>query len=353
MIDSLDEEIALAARYLDPAILSTEGLGHIAAIAQRFPKVSAFGFECRLGEAAPRADFGVRFLRDDKRSPAGFEEALAPAARRFAESDVWRRLAAFCDRWSDPRDVLYQGIEDIFLEFDIAGPPHAIPIPSFFLELDKGASRALTDEATLAALSVLGGGAPSPSLRDGWRRALDALPRGAKVTAVGSMLSRATRSVRVCVTGLPAPAVSGYVAAAGWPGDPGALDALIASVAGSVDRVEPCFDLGDAFGEKIGVELQIDGPRREKKARWTPVLDQLVAAGHGLPEKRDALGRWMGYARTPGEGAVCLISREINHVKLVHQREQPLEAKVYLAFMRTWQRPAPPGDAALDASPPR
>ena len=352
MIDSLDEELTLAARYLDPALLSPEGLDHIAAIARRLPRVSALGFECRLGEPGPRADFGVRFLRDDKRAPAGYAEALAPAARRLVESEVWRRLLAFCDRWNDPGDALHRGIEDIFLEFDVTGPPQAIPIPSFFLELDKGASRALTGEVTLAALEILGGGAPSSALREGFCRALEALPRGAKVTAVGSMLSRATRSVRVCITGLPALAVPGYVAAAGWPGDPGALAALIASVASGVDRVEPCFDLGDAFGEKMGVELQIDGPRREKRARWAPVLDGLVASGRCLPEKRGALGRWMGYARTQEE-AVCLISREINHVKLVHQRGRPLEAKAYLAFLRTWHERAPRVGAELEPSPPR
>jgi hypothetical protein len=297
--------------------------------------VSAFGFECRLGEAAPRADLGIRFARPV--AGADVEGSLASVARSLSSSEVWRRLGAFCARWSDPRDLLHRGIEDVLLEFDLPGPPPEVPIPSFFLEIEKTATASLMHDASLAALAILQGESATTRFHEGFGRAVAALPPGARITAVGSMLSRTVRSVRVCVTGLPAPAVPAYVEAIGWPGNRGELDALVASVAACVDRVEPCFDLGDAVGEKLGVELHIDGPRAERRTRWARVLEMLVARGECLPDKRDALQRWVGSARLEGrapEEAPCLILREINHVKLVRARDRRPEAKGYVSFQR-------------------
>ncbi len=350
MIDSLDEDLTLAARYLDPALVSLEELDHIAAIARR-TRVSALGFECRLGERGPRADFGVRFLREDKRARAGYAEALAPprggSSRARSGGASWSSASAgtiratrstgasrtFSSSSTSPaRRRRSPSLRSFSSSTRGVACPHRRGDP-------RGARDPRRRRAELgAARGLLPRARGAPARGQGHRGGVDALARdacGARVHhgAAGS------RGVRVCRR-------RGVARRSRRPRRAHRPRGKRRRSGGALLRSRRRVWREDRR------RAQIDGPRREKRARWAPVLDGLVAAGRCLPEKRGALERWMGYARTQEE-AVCLISREINHVKLVHQRGRPLEAKAYLAFLRTWHERAPRVGAELEPSPPR
>ncbi len=350
---TLTDYLRLAAPHLPSSLLSPEGLAHLERLARLMPPVSASGFECRLGAPDPLADFGVRFLAADgsRAVLAGREDAPFHLPGFLLEHPVWRRLRDFGARWDTPGTRLHAEVGDIFLEFDVAGPPPEVPIPSFFIEYDKQARH--RRETMEEALGLLWGEPLSPAVGERVGACLEALPAGAKVSAVGAMFSRRFEGVRLCLYGLGPRSIPEYLARVGWPGEPEALAAQLAGVADRVERFSLCFDVGTRVLPRVGVELHLAENLQEDGARWRLLLERLVEQGLCLPSKRDALLGWLGHTHTRAHEAtmpehlravaraqqpelLCAFLRRLNHVKLVHAPGQPTEAKAYLGFLQAW-----------------
>ncbi|PTL80821.1 hypothetical protein [Vitiosangium sp. GDMCC 1.1324] len=354
MAHALNEYLRLSAPHLSPRLISPTALEDIERIARLLPPVSASGFECRLGKEEALADFGVRFLAADgsRGVLAGRGDTGLTLSPSLFVHPVWERLRRFGAHWDEPGTLLQEEIRDVFLEFDVEGAPAPVPIPSFFIEYERKAWRRL--EALEESLALLWGEPLAPAVRDRVVDCLAALPPEGQVSAVGAMFSRRFDGVRLCLQGLGPGTMPGYLARIGWPGDLAELEALLAPVADRVERMALSLDVGAAVLPKVGVECHLAESLHEADtARWTALLDALVAQGLCLPAKREALVGWLGHTHLrshpevlPGNlralstslapRALPVFLRRINHLKLVLQPGQPPEAKAYIALLQRW-----------------
>jgi hypothetical protein len=354
MAATLTDYLKLAEPHLSPRLISPTALADIERISRLLPPVSASGFECRLGREEAQADFGVRFLAADgsRAVLAGRGDSGSALPSSLFTHPVWERLRCFGARWDEPGTLLHEEIGDVFLEFDVEGTPPPVPIPSFFIEYDRRASRHL--EALEESLALLWGEPLAPAVQARVEECLAALPPGGRVSAVGAMFSRRFGGVRLCLQGLGPGTMPGYLARVGWPGAPDALEAMLARVAGRVERMALSLDVGPAVLPKVGVECHLAESLHEADSeRWTSLLDSLVEQGLCLPAKRQALVDWLGHTHlrsrpealpsnlralstSLGPKALPVFLRRINHLKLVLQPGQPPEAKAYLALLQRW-----------------
>jgi len=354
MAHALDEYLRLAEPHLPLPLVSAEARAHIERIARLLPPVSASGFECRLGQAEALADFGVRLIATDgsRAVLAGREGADFTLPASLREHPLWERLRRFGARWDEPGTLLGEEIRDVFLEFDVVGAPPEVPIPSFFIEYVDAAHRRL--EALEESLALLWGEPLAPAVRERVVACLEALPPGARVSAVGAMFSRRFDGVRLCFHGLSPDTLPDYLGRIGWPGDRAGLEALLAGVADRVERLVLCLGVGATVLPKVGVEChQAERLQEPDGARWSLLLERLVEQGLCLPPERDALLSWLGntHARSRpealpgnlraraeaiGSQAVPVFMRRINHIKLVHSPGEPPEAKAYFVLLQRW-----------------
>jgi hypothetical protein len=354
MADALNAYLKLSAPYLSPCLISPTALADLVWIARLLPPVSASGFECRLGREEAQADLGVRLLAADgsRAALAGRGDPSLALSPSLFVHPVWERLRRFGVHWDEPGTLLQEEIRDVFLEFDVDGPPSPVPIPSFFIEYERQAWRRL--EALEQSLALLWGAPLAPAVRARVVDCLAALPPEGSVSAVGAMFSRRFDGVRLCLQGLTPGTMPGYLARIGWPGEPEELEAMLAPVAGRVERMALSLDVGAAVLPKVGVECHLAESLYEPDTeRWTALLDVLVERGLCLPAKREALVGWLGHTHlrsrpetlpsnlralsaSLGPSALPVFLRRLNHLKLVFQPGQPPEAKAYLALLQRW-----------------
>jgi hypothetical protein len=352
MGESLNNYLRLAEEHLHAELISPEALAHIRKIARLLPPVSASGFECRLGEQAPRADLGLRFWPPE-RGPeylAGLDAGGASLPAFLLEAPAWRRIRRFGARWADPASSLYREIKDIFLEFDVDGAPAETPIPAFFLDFHKHAANRL--ETLQEAVEILWGESLAAPVRRQLLRCLDVLPEGAVLYSMGAMFSRAFHGVRLHFHYMESRDMPDYLSRAGWSGSLRAIEELLAWMPSGLTL---CIDVGEQILPRVGVQYHIDENMKSSTPRWIEFLDMLVDRGLCLPAKRDGLVSWCGHlhershrevwpetltrlSRRLGGNVMSVFLRMINHVKVSYQPGQPLEAKAYLGLVQTWLR---------------
>ena len=96
--------IEMVAPRLHPALVCRDNVDSILAISRVLPSWQCAGFECRLGDPAPRADFGVH-LRRTHGIPID-EELLGQGGPLDADSgDAWHRLRSFARAWSGTEGI--------------------------------------------------------------------------------------------------------------------------------------------------------------------------------------------------------------------------------------------------------
>jgi len=341
------------------ALMSRENLAHVRAVAEHFPAgVSEFfGFECRLGDAAPRADFLFCSKAEEggREVLAGLQPREELGASLLAHP-VWQRLRRFARDWADPGSPFHEPVRNLWFEFDLEAPPADPPVPSVFFGTEALRSGASEAPAWLArVLEGLRGDAPGPALRAALDRCVAALPSGASIFQVGMMLARPGEAVRVCVRGVAPEQRLAFLERAGWARETGALARVLADLPPLADSVDLDLDLLPEVGPKLGLECSFYGG---DPARWgfPAFVDALVDRGLCLKEKRDGLLAWSGGVherqrpeRWPadlrrrsaalGPGTASAFIRWPYHVKLVYQAGRPLEAKAYLAVRQFWPTP--------------
>lgn len=337
---------------LPPELVSPRTFAVIHSIASILPGALAYGpmwLECRLGEDAPRADFSV-----SANTLVGGREALLQLDPALLGHPIWRQIHNFATAWADPSSPLYENVDNFCLEFDVAETPAPLPLPGVFFGFRSGPdysarqSRAYLDDisVTQAAVELLTGRTMSRAYAETLSRCFRLLPSHAKKTFIGIMLSRNETSLRFVVRGLDLGEMFDYLERIGWQGS---LDDLRASFAGLSDLVDffwLCIDIDETIGPKIGVECYCRNyPHEETK--WPRFLDYLVERGCCTPARYAALLRspgsspieshdtiWPESLRQASQllaaTAFTKMTREIRHIKLVHQPQQALEAKVYL-----------------------
>lgn len=343
---------------LPPELIDAACFGRIQAVAGRLPAALSefFGFECRLGEAAARADFLVcakaEFSGRDVLAGRLPDATLGADLRTDA---AWGRVLDFAAAWAEPASPLHASVENVWLEFDVAEARVGSPSPSAFFgaELRGGARRQASLRVLDEALGHLLGSARASALGPGLDAVLRALPEQAWVFQVGAMLARPTDAVRLCVRGLRADSLPAFLDAVRWPGDAADARAVIDDSFARAASVDLDLDLAPAGTlPKLGFECSF-AEREPRERTLAPFLDSLLERGLCTDGKRAGLLAWTrGFhershperwpddlrqaARQRGAGALCVFLRWPYHVKLVHEPERPLAAKAYLAVRQVW-----------------
>src|SRR3954452_5441111 len=187
-----------------------------------------FGFECRLGASGAPADvlFAVR---------RGQATALLECDR------AWGPIVDFARSWSDPGSALHETVNSLWLEFDTERLPErgAVTAPNAFFgpTKDPGADGYRPDWWVDTAMATLRGRAVGRAQRASLSRCVAQLPGPANVVQVGAMVARPGAATRICIRGIDAPGIPGYLAAIGRPDEDGALRVLLDEFAPLVDEV--------------------------------------------------------------------------------------------------------------------
>jgi hypothetical protein len=360
--DSFAAYLRPLAPYLDAALISPEALADIADIARVLPERLAlftFGFECRLGEPAPQADFLLCATagsggRDVLAQPDSYPEW--PAAVR--QDPTWQRVFTFAQHWAEEGSTLQPHVDNVWLEFDVERPPGPVPVPSLFFapEAVVGRTRRAEDTAALvtaSGLALLLDENPR-DIRARLAPVFEALPGRARVFQVGAMLSRRTDTVRLCIDRLEQAALMELVEQLGGAGPADVIRDAVQAWSGLADEICLNLDMGTELSARIGLECYFLGESYPERAqRLRAFLDQLVEKGLCTPAKRAGVLAYPGVSHEQrdrtlwpelllrsssfmGPGTLSVFVRDVHHLKLVCHPGGRLEAKAYLSAGHRW-----------------
>jgi hypothetical protein len=370
--DSVAAYLRPLAPYLDAALISPEALADIADVARVLPERLAlftFGFECRLGEPAPQADF----LLCATAGSGGRDVLVQPGSSPEWPAEVrqnpsWQRVFAFAQHWAEEGSALQSHVDNVWLEFDVERSPGPVPVPSLFFSPEAAVGRTRRAEdtpalVTASGLALLLGESPREI---GARLApvFETLPGRARVFQVGAMLSRRTDVVRLCIDRLAPAALMELVVQWVGAGPAGAVRDAVQAWAGLADELCLNLDMGTEPSARIGLECYFLGESHsEKVQRLRAFLDRLVEKGLCTPAKRAGVLAYLGVSDEQrdralwpelllrsssfmGPGTLSVFVRDVHHVKLVCHPGGRLEAKAYLSASHRWYRGTAPGPAS-------
>jgi len=364
--DSLAEHLTAAlAPYRPEGLISHAALADIKSRAASHLLASMtglYGFECRLGQRAPEADFLVCI------GPASEQWAPLQRLATGMTAPAWRRLAAFLENGAPAAAEIH----NMWLEFDLVassgGGADALPPPSLFFGTDRLTAMASSEAGDLppqaewlaTAIATLRGSAPAGAQRRTLARCLAALPASGRLFQVGMMLSRSEPFLRLCARDLGVAEIEPYLAAIGWPGARAALAVLLRRLAPLVDHFRLDLDLADSVLPPLGLECYIAEPARMAE-RFLALVQALTEDGLCLPEKAAGLMAWFGITHERRHRAIwppsllqrkaalgleeaSIFRRWIHHLKITIDGKGGVSAKAYLAVA-----PGFIADAALKA----
>jgi hypothetical protein len=276
---------------------------------------------------------------------------------------VWNRIRNFCNNWANSASILYDKIDNIWLEFDSAGLPPEVPVPSIFLSLKSiesdssnpikfGITANPHQWLTETALKFLFGRTISVPFERKLFDCFNLLPDGAWISQIGAMLARQVEPVRVCITDISTDKLLDYLSRIGWAGSISKLEAFVSELSSFVDRIDLDLDVGDIILPKIGLECSFNR-QPQFEPRWQLFLNRLVETGLCIPAKRDALLAYPGYSHERANRELwpsnilrvsnllwpqvsSIFLRRFSHIKIVYQPDIPVEAKVYLSAGYYW-----------------
>jgi hypothetical protein len=340
--------IEMVAPRLHPALVCRDNVDSILAIARVLPSWQCAGFECRLGDPAPRADFGVH-LRRTHGIPIDGELLGEGGPLDSDPGEAWQRLRRFAHAWSGRQSIILQAVPAVSLEFDVHNPRAArVAAPSIFFSIRFGSGRPGRSNAgavnacravVQAVLEALGVDAADAGhkLEDCFRVLL---PR-VSFLQFGVWLARSVNTFRICAPGLRLHDIHAVVHALRWSGPSDAYESQWRGLLQFGDTGALHLDVGSEVSPQLGVEVNFGeasaslNPHDPEDTRF---FDYLVANDLCLPEKRDAVLSWVGGFRLGHRGSGAdtapLFLRTISHVKLVFQPDQAPQAKAYLAVGR-------------------
>jgi hypothetical protein len=336
-VSSLADYLKLFAPYIPTELVSPGAFADILDIASVLPagfaRHSAF-LECHLGNDIPRADFEV--CADARLSQRGvllqIHDQLPVTLR---EHPVWKQVNAFACQWVDESSPIYQGVQDVWLEFDLVQGKPQLFLPSVFwgpvraysnsgIEHSNGAVN-ITDQI----VRLLTNHAPTAGFLSMFSRILDALPRGAGVQYIAVMLGRNPDKVRVCIERMPRKQLVDYLQHLGWKVPADELADVAEWLSDDFVTIPFDMDVDDVIYPRIGIECKWE----ENDPRYLEFLDILVARGLCTAKKRDGIADYRGTSFTFANNEVLGLKRRFLHFKIVCHPGRPVEAKAYLSAL--------------------
>lgn len=298
------------------------------------------GFEVRLDEAAPAADFIVAL------GPSGaLTQHYIRQGKAATPGSAAAALARYLVRWYGQSESSLSGwISSTMLEYDVATVrPGQRPAPSVYLRLrrthgpDGAVQYPCTPRVLTATLAQAVGWTKNTGEQAEVERVFRTLPAGGEVVHVGAFPDRAPRAIRVIIKGIEAADLPALLEQLGWRGS---IRTVTTVLTGLRDRL-PVFILAmdvaaRGLSPRLGLEMYLEDERdREFDAwlttgrnDWRPVVERLAAQGRCLPEKAQGLLAWCALDRVYDREDVFLVYKGINHVKLTIE-ESGVRAKAY------------------------
>ena len=328
---TLSDLVRAVAPQLSAELVGADQLARMERISAMFPArlSECIGFECRLSRSNAPVDF--MFCVD--RSAAELCDTLLP---RPVTHPVWGRLRDFFRAWPDACSTL-RSVREVWLEFDLGSAADDLPVPSIFFQIAAGFARRETVRALLNQVQVLlGDNASIHSADAGLAACLERLPPTTTAVIFGVLLPRQVNYLRLCVQGLDGDQVLSYLGSVGWAGDRLELQAILDTLAPTVDLLTLDLDVAGAVQPRVGIEYMFKHRSRPANvADWQQVLVALQHVGLCRPGLPEALLRFCtSSVPEHGRGGVQDQSRRVwrrlNHIKVVHSPKADPEAKCYL-----------------------
>ena len=127
--------IDIVAPHVDPVARLPRQHGQHPRHRPRHLVVAVRRVECRLGNPAPRADFGVH-LRRTHGIPIDAELLGEDGSRDSDTGEAWQRLRRFAGAWCERESILWRAVPAVSLEFDVHSPaPARVAAPSIFFSM--------------------------------------------------------------------------------------------------------------------------------------------------------------------------------------------------------------------------
>ena len=356
--NSLAQYLDLIKPDVSEQLIDAAHWADIAAIAQWLPGpiTNFFGFECRLGDPTPQADFLLSVGTDEagQRILAG-QSPRYPLNPALLKEPVWQQVQQFTQTWLNESSDLYPNVNNIWLEFDVDGNSTEPPIPSCFFgsqticvkpDTTGPSAPPLHRWVSQTAIAQLQGRPMDAALEAQLRHCLDALPVDSHVFQVGLMLARPVNMVRICLRDITPKQVLSYLKKLGWGGSLKALSSCLMMQSQLTDRIDVDLDVSSqGISTKLGLECYLPAQPQLNPA-WSQLLDYLVTKGWCLSAKREALLQYPGFARERdhgdrwpsyprqlsqllGDRREGVFFRGLHHIKLVFHTDRIVEAKAY------------------------
>ena len=332
--DSLGALLGQLQSCVSPALLDEAGWQPILDAAGQWPVTCGahvFGFEFRLLDPRPGADFGLTLVPDGRtadwiRHRAG--EATAPP--------FMGRLAELLDAMGAEGDPLNRAIDRAILEIDIISASSSAPRdPGVFLyfrwrEAGVAPLERPDAEVVLAALNAAVGWTNDAEEQRLAARILRAVPPGARPISLGAFPGRG-RGFRLTVLGFGKGAeLAAFLRAVGWNGPYNALSDVIARLEerrafGTLGTMLHCR--GGVLETRLGLYL------RSPPSALPFFFEGL--AGEGCLEGKLSGLRAAAAGPVPllGKGGEFTLQRGINHAKMVLSETGIEQIKAYIGLV--------------------
>ncbi|SMC89463.1 hypothetical protein [Sporomusa malonica] len=317
-------------------LIGSERCDYIELLTERigfFPQARNFGLECPLGQEDKRGDFFICLTRSQ------WGELQLPPG--FAVDPAWQKIAAFGAWWLKAANQAAFIRDEVWLEFDLAKPPAAIPVPSFFFGV-FGHEPQNYLPAVLAGLKALGVTMPA-SQGEVLARCLALLAPVCAGFQIGIMLSRPQAPLRLCAFSITGPDLKVIFSELGLSpfADTPDLDTKLCQNGSVFSAVD--LDIGTGVGPKVGLEIdlsQVHSVREQKHSTlWPEFVNRLTKRDWITADKGAGVLAWPGGWRDGStddwlQGEPVLL-RTISHIKLDFQQKAPPRAKAYLQYIIT------------------
>ena len=364
--------------YFPPELVSEASLLQLDRLANVLQPSWGSWLECGLGAGIQPASFAVHL-----------PDKAAQIDSQLLSVQEWQCIQKLCLAREQGISALGQGIESIWLSFDLDRQQSDIPIPNgVFLgaiesdELDLGELHFGVERAAnccwLAqkAIEQIYDREIPGAVQENLFASLQALPTGAQVLYLGLMIGSQQQlrpqqlglqqvksqqvgseeiklqKIRIDISGIPARDISQYSNNRGWLGSAVEWEAIAEQLEGLVDRVVLNIEFGSDNLGKVSLECYLDR-RLDDSAQWQPLLNYLVETQLCTPEKCKALLSWPGLcyesstqeawppnltliSKFLGGRASSVMAREILYIRLAWESETPVEAKAGLWFGPDW-----------------
>ena len=347
---SLGELLGQLRGRISPALIGEPEWERILDCAKTLPITTGaqpFGFELPLHDRRPMADLGIS-LASGNRSGEFFAERARSDETDETASMVTRLCGQMEARNSPLRDIVGR---KLMLEYDIGSAPAGeASLPGLFLRPNErtlhGGADLQNDVTTVVdALVSSVGWEPIAAERQNAERVYVAQPQDTRLDSFGVFPSR-ERTIRLAVMGFRTQRdICAFLKSLDWPGDISTVEAVIArfKARADIERTGANIDvhaqgLGPTLGLTPIVKQRYTNDSRvwiDGLTDWQPVLDALCQEDLVVPEKIQALAKWVSkpttlYAKT----GRFLMLRGIHHIKLViaGDRLEKVKAYVYMVL---------------------